>query len=90
MEQNEKYLRAKKRVQALKGFYIHLLIFVLVNMLLFVIDLVFSRDSIWFHYPLFGWGIGIAVHGLSVFKYGKGIFSEEWERRKIFEYMEEE
>ncbi|WCN36514.1 2TM domain-containing protein [Aneurinibacillus uraniidurans] len=89
MEQDEKYLRAKKRVQALKGFYIHLVIFVLVNIGLFFIDLVFSRDSVWFYYPLFGWGIGLVAHGVAVLGFG-GLFGPEWEKRKIEEFMEKE
>lgn len=35
MERDEKYLRAKKRVENLKAFYIHLTVYILVNLMLF-------------------------------------------------------
>ncbi len=89
METNEKYLKAKKKVQALKGFYSHAIVYILVNLLLFFIDLVFSRDSVWFYYPLIGWGIGLFAHGFSVFGFGS-LFSEEWEKKKIQEYMDKD
>ncbi|AMA72868.1 MULTISPECIES: 2TM domain-containing protein [Aneurinibacillus] len=89
MEKNEKYLRAKKRVKALKGFYIHLVVFILVNIGLFFIDLLFSRDSTWFYFPLFGWGIGLLAHGITVLGFG-GLFGSEWEKKKIQEFMDKE
>ncbi|AXI38831.1 DNA topoisomerase IV subunit A [Bacillaceae bacterium ZC4] len=42
----------------------------------------------WFQYPLFGWGIGLLVHGASTFAFG--IFGEEWEEKKIKKYMEKD
>jgi hypothetical protein len=86
MEKNEKYLRAKRKVRALKGFYIHLIVFILVNIGLFFIDLIFSHDSMWFYYPLFGWGIGLIAHGISVLGFGR-LFDEDWEKKKIEEFM---
>lgn len=35
MERDENYLRAKKRVENLKAFYIHLTVYILVNLMLF-------------------------------------------------------
>lgn len=35
MERDENYLRAKKRVENLKAFYIHLALYILVNLMLF-------------------------------------------------------
>lgn len=86
MEKNEKYLRAERKVRALKGFYIHLIVFILVNIGLFFIDLIFSHDGMWFYYPLFGWGIGLIAHGISVFGFGR-LFDEDWEKKKIEEFM---
>lgn len=36
MERDEIYLRAKKRVENLKAFYIHLTVYILVNLMLFL------------------------------------------------------
>jgi len=88
-EKEIKYQKAKKRVNALKGFYIHLTVYVVVNLMLFSINMIVSPDSLWFFWPLMGWGIGLAFHALSVFVFGRG-FSSDWEERKIREYMENE
>ncbi|WP_225942020.1 2TM domain-containing protein [Sporosarcina limicola] len=44
------------------------------------------QGGIWFIYPLLGWGIGIVVHGFSVFG-GRLFFGADWEKRKIDKYM---
>ncbi|ALL24670.1 MULTISPECIES: 2TM domain-containing protein [Bacillus] len=88
MERNENYLRAKKRVENLKAFYIHLTVYILVNLMLFFINISSDSSKLWFLYPLGGWGIGIVIHGLTTFPFG--IFGKEWEERKIKEYMEKD
>jgi hypothetical protein len=52
------YLAAKKRVDALLGFYIHLLAYVSVNLALFVINVLTRNDGgyWWFYWPLAGGG----------------------------------
>ena len=50
-----------------KDFYRHLSIYVIVNIALVFINLMSAPDTIWFIWPLFGWGIGIAFHALNVF-----------------------
>ena len=70
-EQETRYQNAKKRVEALKGFYTHLTVYVLVNLLLFTVDVLTSPDSLWFYWPLMGWGIAVALHALRVFGSGR-------------------
>lgn len=53
--------------KAKKDFYWHLSVYVVVNIGLIVINLASSPDTIWFIWPLFGWGIGVTFHALSVF-----------------------
>ena len=67
MENQEVYQRAKKRVEAKIGFYIHLAVYVGVNILLIIINLSTSPEYIWFKWPLVGWGIGLFFHGMSLF-----------------------
>jgi steroid 5-alpha reductase family enzyme len=55
--------RAKKRVDTKMGFYIHALVFVLVNAFLYAINL-YNGGHRWHGWPLFGWGIGLAIHGI--------------------------
>ncbi|MGG4264363.1 2TM domain-containing protein [Peribacillus simplex] len=88
MENEDGYLRAKKRVENLKAFYIHLTVYVLVNVMFFVINLLSDPGYWWFFYPLGGWGIGVLVHGITTFAHGS--FGSEWEERKIKEYMEKD
>ena len=85
-EQETRYQNAKKRVEALKGFYTHLTVYVLVNLLLFTINVLTSPGSLWFYWPLMGWGIAIALHALRVFGAGR-LFGKEWQERKIDELM---
>jgi hypothetical protein len=50
--EENKYQKAKKRVKALRGFYIHLTVYVVVNLMLFSINMIVSPDSLWFFWPL--------------------------------------
>jgi hypothetical protein len=72
MEQQEAYEKAKKRVEAKMGFYIHLAVYVGVNLLLVVINIMTAPGDLWFRWPLMGWGIGLFFHGLGVFTSSKG------------------
>jgi hypothetical protein len=67
MQNQEAYEKAKKRVEAKIGFYVHLAVYVGVNILLTIINLSTSREYLWFQWPLIGWGIGLFFHGLGVF-----------------------
>ncbi|PEO36924.1 2TM domain-containing protein [Bacillus wiedmannii] len=62
MERDEVYLRAKKRVENLQAFYIHLTVYILVNLMLFIINISSDSSKLWFVYPLAGWGIGIVCY----------------------------
>ena len=88
-EQQQRYEQARRRVKELKGFYIHATAYVLVNIGLFIINLLTSSGTWWFYWPLLGWGIGLGVHALSVFGL-RGTLGRDWEERKIRELMDEE
>ncbi|MDH4211142.1 MAG: 2TM domain-containing protein [candidate division WOR-3 bacterium] len=85
----ESYERAKKRVEELKSFYSHLFVYLAVNAGLFLLNILTSPSHLWFYWPLIGWGIGLAIHGLSVFGTQK-MLGKDWEERKIQELMEKE
>ncbi|MCP4571782.1 MAG: 2TM domain-containing protein [bacterium] len=89
MNDQAKYERARKKVEEIRGFYYHLLVYVLVNVLLFLTNILTSRGDWWFYWPLFGWGIGIAVHAFSIFA-GSGLWGRDWEERKIKQLMEKD
>ena len=89
MDQQEGYERAKKRVEEIKGFYIHLLTYVVVNAFLVILNILTSPGRYWVQWPVLGWGIGIVIHALSLFGTGR-LMGPEWEERKIREIMDKE
>ena len=72
--------QAKERIEELRGFYAHLAAYVAVNVFLLIVNLITSPEVLWFFFPLLGWGIGLAIHAVTVFWTGN-----EWERRKMEE-----
>jgi len=84
MENLETYQRAKKRVHAKFGFYIHLTVYLVVSILLIIINLSASSQTLWFKWPLFGWGIGVFFHALGVFVFsGKSLVTEEMIQKEM-------
>ena len=81
-----KLRRARQRVAALKGFYIHAAVYLLVNCGLAGINLATGAPW-WFQWPLIGWGIGILGHTIAVFSPIK-MFDRDWEEQKIKELMD--
>ncbi len=86
MEQNELYEKAKRRVEEIKGFYVHLVVFVLSMFFMIIINVMTSPEYYWFKWPLLGWGIGVIAHGVSVFGFGR-FLGQDWEERKTREIM---
>jgi uncharacterized oligopeptide transporter (OPT) family protein len=76
MENEETFQRARKRVEAKIAFYIHLAVYILVDILLIIINLLTSPHYLWFIWPLMGWGIGIFLHGMVTFLFLGRRFSE--------------
>jgi len=70
MKQPAEFQRARERLEARRGFFAHLAVFVVVNTALVVINLATASDYLWAKWPLMGWGIGVAFHGLAVFVVG--------------------
>jgi len=58
--------RAQRRVNRKMGFYIHATVFVLVNLGLAAINGV-GGGKAWHLWPLAGWGLGLAIHGIVTF-----------------------
>jgi 2TM domain len=83
----ERRERAIRRVAAIKGFYIHLGIYLIVNAGLIVIDALTGPDW-WVQWVMFGWGIGVVAHALAVFGHASKIVAD-WEDRKIKQLMAE-
>lgn len=58
---------ANKRANSKLGWYIHAGVYVLVNLLIFAKSQYGWGTGRWSPEPLFGWGFGLAMHGLAVF-----------------------
>jgi hypothetical protein len=87
MDEQTRYEEAKKRVEAIRGFYLHVVSYLVVNVALVIINLLTSPEYLWFIWPLIGWGVGLVIHALSVFG---GFWGKSWEERKIKEIMEKD
>lgn len=58
---------ARKRAGAKMGWYIHACVYIAVNLGLITLSHLGLRSHNWPIYPALGWGLGLALHGLSVF-----------------------
>ena len=87
------YKSAKKKVKKIKGFYIHLLVYIFVNIAFFAVEIrqkgfEDAMTDIWNYRSAFLWGIGIFAHWASTF----GIhifFGKDWEERKVEKLMKQ-
>ena len=55
-----------KEVRKLRGFYLHLMKYVIVNLGLLAINLILSPRTLWFYWVMLGWGLGLLLHGAGV------------------------
>ena len=89
MEEQTRYEKARKRAEELGEFYQHLLTYVVVNIFLLFVNLWTSTSYLWIFWPLAGWGVGLVLHGISVFG-GTRFWGSEWREQKTRELMAEE
>lgn len=93
-EEMQRLEKARKKVQAILGFYKHLAAYIIVN--LFLISMKWFNLDAGEEFFTFGtfstaffWGIGLVFHAAGVF--GTNIFlGKNWEERKMQQYMEQE
>ncbi len=92
-EREEAYIRAKKRLDKLIGFYWHLAIYIIINISLIILISYNNMDEPFFSFEKFAvalfWGIGLFFHFIGVF--GPDLlFGKKWEERKIQEMIEKD
>jgi hypothetical protein len=63
---------AQRRARAKLGWYMHAILYLLVNLFIFAISRYGFGQRPWSIFPLLGWGVGLALHGVSVFVLGSG------------------
>ena len=89
-DKENKYFRAKERVEQLKKFYAGLMSYFF--FIAFLAGVNYWTDEWrypWFLWAAFGWGIGVIFHAIKVFGFNP-FFGKDWEERKIQEYMNED
>lgn len=63
---------AHRRARAKRVWIIHLMVYVVVNVLVFSMSTYALGNRPWSIFPLLGWGVGLVLHGVSVFLLGEG------------------
>ena len=63
---------ARRRAGAKLGWYIHATLYVVVNLVLFALSAYGFGHRPWSVFPVIGWGVGLAMHAISVFVLGSG------------------
>ena len=66
LDRQDLEIRARRRVARKLGFSIHALVFVLVNLGLYAIHSM-TGEPRWSQFPLWGWGLGLCIHGTVTF-----------------------
>ncbi|OXG08431.1 2TM domain-containing protein [Flavobacterium araucananum] len=96
---DESYNIAYRKVKRIKGFYSHLRVYLIVNVIIIISSL--NKNFVGNHFEVRGfqdfeiystafyWGIAVLIHAFSVF--GPNIFfSRDWEQKKIQQYMDKD
>ncbi|KMQ71425.1 hypothetical protein SDC9_195102 [bioreactor metagenome] len=80
--ENLKYLRAQRRLKQLKGFYIHLAVYLIINpVIIFANSKKHGFADVMTYSTAILWGLVIIIHLVSVF------FFRNWEEKKMDELL---
>jgi hypothetical protein len=81
---------ARRRAGAKLGWYIHAVVYTVVNLFLFGMSHYAYGTRPWSVFPVLGWGLGLVLHGVSVFVLGRGSGVREYLVRRERERLERE
>jgi transcriptional regulator with XRE-family HTH domain len=73
---------AFRYVRKLRGFYLHLLQYVVVCLALVAVNLIASPRYPWVLWVIGGWGLGVALHAFRVFR-PAWFLGPQWERQQV-------
>lgn len=85
----KKYSLAREQVEKLKGFYIHLTIYLMFIPVFIWLNYISNAGFPWAIFPIGGWGFGVMGHAAETFNYNP-FFGKDWEERKIREIMDKD
>ena len=98
-DSNLKFIKARNKVEKLKQFYTHLVVYIVINSVITAVKLMRNIDNgetlneAIFDFATIAtwllWGIALAIHAFSVFGIPL-ILGDDWEERKIEKYMNDE
>ena len=89
-DKENKYIKAKERVEELKKFYSNLTSYIIVIAGLAAINYYTDGWNYpWFLWAAFGWGLGLLFHAFKAFRWNP-FFNKDWEERKIKEFMDKD
>ena len=98
--EEKRYLKAQKRLKEIKGFYMNLFWYLIVNILWILVIINLNAEDSFLRHEFLGkgyglianalfWGIGLFIHWFVVF--GRHLtFSKRWEERKIKELIDKD
>lgn len=89
-KKEEAYLKAKKRMNDIKGFYYHLFVTIFAIPVVIGVNLQFVPNFYFFWYAVIGMLFGLFFHWLGVFGFEKLGLGKDWEQKKIKEMMEKD
>ena len=89
LDEENRYLKAQKRVKEIKSFYTHLITYVAVNVVIIIFNILYHelgymKVKVNQFYSLIIWGIIVLIHAGFVF------LGNDWEKRKIRKLMDKE
>ena len=87
--EEQAYIKAKKRVKDIKGFYIHVIVNLLSIPIIVTVNLMFVPGFHFFWFAVIGILISIIIHWLVVFGFPSFGLGKDWEERKIKQILKE-
>jgi hypothetical protein len=85
----KKYTLAKEQVEKIKGFYVHLTIYLIFVPVFIWLNFISNAGFPWALFPIGGWGFGVMGHAAETFNYNP-FFGKDWEERKIKDFMDKD
>lgn len=85
LSKEEKIIEARFKIKCIKEFYGHLAAYLVMVPIFIYLNLSQDPNFLWFWFPVLGWGVGLLIHAIKVFKK-----PFKWEEKKIQEYMNDE
>ena len=92
-DEEKRFVNAKNKVQRIKNFYLHLVLYIIVIALLlynfYIIEGPYTSVITGLNISIMVfWTVFISIHAWSVFK-GKLLFKKSWEDKKIEKFLKE-